>query len=167
MRIVAIVGRSGSGKTTLLRGLIPVLVARGLRVGAVKHSHHPIADFDKPGSDSQLLSRSGALITVLSGPGWGRVVAGPTAGKSLGTGTWDELIEALRAEKLDVALFEGGKGSPFAKLEVVRGQAPLLAPGGNVRAIVGDAAVDGLPLFAPDDLRAIADLVLGVGQAGG
>lgn len=36
---------SGTGKTTLLELLIPLLVAQGLKVALVKHSHHDIEHF--------------------------------------------------------------------------------------------------------------------------
>ena len=44
-------GFSGSGKTTLIERIIPLLVARGLRVALVKHAHHDF-DIDQPGKDS-------------------------------------------------------------------------------------------------------------------
>ena len=34
---------SGTGKTTLLKCLLPILAARRIRVGMIKHAHH---DFD-------------------------------------------------------------------------------------------------------------------------
>ena len=43
MKVFGFAGWSGSGKTTLIERLIPVLVARGVRVSLVKHAHH---DFD-------------------------------------------------------------------------------------------------------------------------
>ena len=48
---VGFVGRRGSGKTTLLRRVLPVLVARRLRVGYLKHAYHGF-DLDRPGNDS-------------------------------------------------------------------------------------------------------------------
>jgi molybdopterin-guanine dinucleotide biosynthesis protein MobB len=154
VRVVAIVGRSGSGKTTLLLNLIPELVRRGLKVGVAKRTHHVVDDLSKPGSDSERLAQTGALVTVLCGEGWASCVDG-----ALGAvpGDWSQLIEAVSALGLDLFLIEGGKGSPFLKLEVARGQAPLLAPGHGVRAIVGDFPVAGLPLLQPDQ---VADFIL-------
>ena len=42
---------SGSGKTTLIENLIPLMVARGLRIALIKHAHHDF-DVDQPGKDS-------------------------------------------------------------------------------------------------------------------
>ena len=57
--VVGLVGRSGSGKTSLLESLIPALTARGLAVGAVKHTSHGFTA-DRPGKDSYRLYESGA-----------------------------------------------------------------------------------------------------------
>jgi molybdopterin-guanine dinucleotide biosynthesis protein B len=45
---------SGIGKTTLLTQLIPLLVAKGLRISVIKHAHHSF-DIDHEGKDSFLL----------------------------------------------------------------------------------------------------------------
>ena len=55
----ASVAWSGTGKTTLLERLIPRLVARGLRLGVLKHTHHAF-DMDQPGKDSHRLRQAGA-----------------------------------------------------------------------------------------------------------
>jgi molybdopterin-guanine dinucleotide biosynthesis protein B len=62
--VVGLVGRSGSGKTSLLESLIPALTARGLAVGAVKHTSHGFAA-DRPGKDSYRLYESGAEAVAL------------------------------------------------------------------------------------------------------
>jgi Ni2+-binding GTPase involved in maturation of urease and hydrogenase len=56
--VVSIVGRSKSGKTTLIEKLIPLLKARGYRVGTVKHHAHPGFDIDIPWQ-RYLAARSG------------------------------------------------------------------------------------------------------------
>lgn len=69
---------------------------------------------DKPGTDSDLLARSGALWSGLAG----------TAGfQILGDAPpWWELVQWLSERGgLDLILVEGGKSAPFAKVEVVRG----------------------------------------------
>ncbi len=52
--LLAIVAWSGTGKTTLLQQVIPLLKARGIRSGLIKHTHHQM-DIDTPGKDSYLL----------------------------------------------------------------------------------------------------------------
>ncbi len=38
--IISIVGKSDSGKTTLIERLVPELIARGYRIGTIKHGTH-------------------------------------------------------------------------------------------------------------------------------
>ncbi len=56
---------SGTGKTTLLSKVIPLLTAKGYRIGIIKHTHHNI-DIDKPGKDSHVLREAGAAQTVIA-----------------------------------------------------------------------------------------------------
>lgn len=42
MRVAGIAGPSGAGKTTLIVALIERYVHEGLRVAAIKHTHHPL-----------------------------------------------------------------------------------------------------------------------------
>ena len=58
LRVIGLAGWSGAGKTTLLAQLIPVLVARGVRVATLKHAHHAF-DIDHPGKDSFVHRRPG------------------------------------------------------------------------------------------------------------
>ena len=62
--VVALVGRSGSGKTSLIELLIAELTARGLAVGAVKHTSHGFLA-DRPGKDSYRLYEAGAASVAL------------------------------------------------------------------------------------------------------
>ncbi len=66
--VVRLVGSSGSGKTTLAEKLIPLLAERGLRVGAIKRSHHTV-ETDTPGKDSHRLRQAGATLTALASDG--------------------------------------------------------------------------------------------------
>jgi alpha-D-ribose 1-methylphosphonate 5-triphosphate synthase subunit PhnL len=59
MKIVAVVGPSGSGKTTLLARLVPELQARGLKVGAIKHTRKDVS-LDAEGKDTWTLAEAGA-----------------------------------------------------------------------------------------------------------
>jgi len=62
-RVVQVVGTSGSGKTLTLERAIRTFRGRGLRVGVVKHSHHPI---DLAGKDTDRLRKSGANVTLFA-----------------------------------------------------------------------------------------------------
>ena len=66
MQSLAITGPSRSGKTTLIVELIRELVARGVRVAAIKHTHHPLND-DATRGDSGAFLAAGAHPVLLAG----------------------------------------------------------------------------------------------------
>ena len=73
MRVIGLAGWSGAGKTTLMTRVIPVLVARGLRVSTVKHAHHGF-DVDIPGKDSHMHRQAGASeVFVSSARRWAHI----------------------------------------------------------------------------------------------
>jgi molybdopterin-guanine dinucleotide biosynthesis protein B len=65
VRVIGVAGWSGCGKTTLLTRLIPLLVARGLKVATLKHAHHSF-DVDQPGKDSWAHRNAGASEVIVS-----------------------------------------------------------------------------------------------------
>jgi len=131
--VLGFVGYSGAGKTTLLKQLLPLLRARGLRVGMVKHAHHDF-DIDTPGKDSYELRKAGAeQMLVASARRWALMAENgddrePLLGK---------LIQRMDWATLDLILVEGFKHEPIAKIEVHR-------------------AVLGKPLLYPHDAQVIA-----------
>ena len=70
MKVAAITGYSGSGKTTLIVALIRRYVAEGKRVGAIKHTHHPLnaehrgdtGRFLDAGAEPVILAREGQAV---------------------------------------------------------------------------------------------------------
>jgi molybdopterin-guanine dinucleotide biosynthesis protein B len=60
---LGIVGFSGSGKTTLAVRLVQRLIGEGLRVAAIKHTHHEL-NIDRRG-DTALLEEAGAEPVLL------------------------------------------------------------------------------------------------------
>lgn len=80
VKVAAITGFSGSGKTTLICGLIDRFTSEGLRVGAIKHTHHPLNEEDRgdtgrfreAGADPVILAREGAAV-IFSSTGTRRV----------------------------------------------------------------------------------------------
>ena len=67
VNVAAVTGYSGAGKTTLLVQLIARYVAQGLRVGAIKHTHHHLNEENR--GDTARFRAAGADPVILAGPG--------------------------------------------------------------------------------------------------
>ena len=63
--VIGFAAWSGAGKTTLLKQIIPLLNARHLRTGIIKHTHHQF-EIDIPGKDSYELRHAGAQQTLIA-----------------------------------------------------------------------------------------------------
>jgi len=160
MKVFGIAGYSGMGKTTLLARLVPALVARGLRVSMIKHSHKDI-EVDRPGKDSYRLREAGCHeVLLLGSTRWALMHELRGADEP----PLDYLLDRL--QDVDLVLVEGFKHGDFPKLEVWRAEAgkPTLSPGWpGIRAIASDdrvEAADGVALLPLSDTQAIADFVL-------
>lgn len=114
MKVFGIAGSSGMGKTTLLARLVPALVARGLAVSAIKHSHKDI-ELDRPGKDSHRLRDAGCREVLLLGSTRWALLHELRGASEPGLG---ELLERL--SPCDLVLLEGFKAGDFPKLEVWR-----------------------------------------------
>ena len=163
--IVGFAAWSGTGKTTLLKELLPLLSARGLRVGVVKHAHHSF-DVDHPGKDSYELRKSGAAqMLIASRSRWALVVERAREHEP----RLDDVLLELDQAALDLILVEGFKDELFPKIELHRPslRRPLLFPGDDaIIAVATDAPLDdtgALPQLAlnrPEDIAAfIVDYV--------
>jgi molybdopterin-guanine dinucleotide biosynthesis protein MobB len=110
--VVAFVGGHDSGKTTILVELVPRLLARGLRVGTVKHTTRDVED-DVAGKDSQRHTAAGAAVGALITPG-------RTTARRFGTE--EPLERVLRREftDCDLVLVDGYKSLPVPRIEVLR-----------------------------------------------
>ena len=158
MKTFGFAGWSGSGKTTLIEKLIPLFVARGLKVALVKHAHHTF-DVDQPGKDSYRHRHAGCTeVLVTSSRRWVlihelRGAAEPGLAGHL-----------ARLSPCDLVLVEGFKREPIPKIEVYResvGEPPLHPHDGNIVAIASDQRLDThLPQFHLDGHAAIAEFVL-------
>ena len=62
---ICIVGWANSGKTTLIEGLLRQLTAQGMRVGVIKHTHHPLPE-DEAGKDTARFQAAGAATVTLA-----------------------------------------------------------------------------------------------------
>jgi len=159
--VVAVSGWSGAGKTRLLARLIPALARRGVSCAVVKHTRHPHA-FDRPGKDTFVLRRAGAVAAAIEGPeetAW----FGPAAGG----------LRALVAllPPVDLVLAEGFKDAPVPRIEVHRRRVSrefLCARDRRVFALVTDEPPPRrVPAFTAGDVEPLADLLcarLGLGR---
>ena len=158
-RVFGFSAYSGSGKTTLIENLIPLMVARGLRIALIKHAHHDF-DVDQPGKDSWRHRQAGATeVLISSGARWALM-------HELRDQPEPELPELLQClSPCDLVLVEGFKRQPIPKLEIHRMATgrPLLYPDDpQIVAIATDAAIDvGLPRFGLNDHAVIMQFILG------
>lgn len=141
--VLGVVGWSGSGKTQLLEYLVQELVARGLRINVIKHSHHDVL-LEPPHKDSARLRMAGAAQVMIASPFRTAVIEElrgapePTLG---------EQLAALRPA--DLTLVEGYKWESVPKLEVYRpqlGQPSLHGTDDHIVAVASDQP-------PPDTLR--------------
>jgi len=152
---------SGTGKTTLLKKLIPLLEARGVRVGVIKHAHHNF-DIDKPGKDSYELRKAGARqMLVASARRWALMTENDVEGDP----QLDVLVKHLDPDIIDMVLVEGFKHVPFTRIELHRpalGHPGLYPEDSSIIAVAADAPVDNcdLPVLDLNDAAAITDFIL-------
>jgi molybdopterin-guanine dinucleotide biosynthesis adapter protein len=158
MKVIGIAGWSGAGKTTLLTRMIPLLVARGLRVSTIKHAHHGF-DVDQPGKDSHTHRTAGATEVLISSANRFALMHELRGAPELRLAA---LLEKL--SPVDLVLVEGFKRETHPKLEVYRAVVgkPLLAPDDpNVVAITSDGPVAArVPVVSLDDIEAVADILI-------
>jgi len=107
---------SGTGKTTLLRNIIPLLAAKGIRIGMIKHSHHDI-DIDHPGKDSYELRKAGTNQMVLASPKRTSLILEHPAQTD---SDLKAALQLIQTETLDLVLVEGFKHEDIPKLELHR-----------------------------------------------
>lgn len=162
--IIGFAAYSGTGKTTLLVALLPLLSARGLRVGVLKHAHHEF-DIDKPGKDSFELRAAGAQqMLVTSRKRWALIVERELDDEP----SLDDALLGLNQNSLDLILVEGFKRVAFPKIELHRGalRRPLLCRAdANIIAVAsdGDPGADvSLPLLDLNEPRSVADFIANI-----
>jgi molybdopterin-guanine dinucleotide biosynthesis protein B len=158
MRVIGIAGWSGAGKTTLITKVLPVLIARGLKVATVKHAHHGF-DTDRPGKDSWAHREAGACeVAVVSPLRW--AILHELHGER--EPTLGDIV--ARLSPADLVLVEGYKRDLLPKLEVHRALLgkPLMQPQDNcIVAIASDTPMRSadVPVLDLGDVEAIADLI--------
>jgi len=154
--VVSIVGRSKSGKTTLIEKLIPLLKARGYRVGTVKHHAHPGFDIDIPGKDTWRHAQAGSDHVVIAAPDKLASIIQLPAPLSL-----PEILASM--QDVDIVLTDGFRRAQNPKIEVLRAavSTELLCDTTELIAIASDFETNiGPPRFDINDAPGLAELIL-------
>jgi len=158
LKVFGFAAYSDNGKTTLIENLLPLLVARGLKVSVVKHAHHAF-DIDKPGKDSYRHRQAGASeVLISSDVRWALM-------HELRSESEPDLAALLGAlTPCDLVLVDGFKKEPIPKIEVHRAAAgtPLLFPNDpTIVALAADTTIEtALPSYHLDDHAAITGFLL-------
>lgn len=154
--LLGITGYSGSGKTTLLEKLIPELIARGIRVSVIKHSHHN-AQVDTEGKDSWRMKTAGAAQVAMACDGrWALMTETPQP-VSL-----TYLSAQFDRNLTDLVLVEGFKQEPIEKILLHRHTMtkPLPEIDEYVLALATDYALEiDRPLLNINDIAQTADFI--------
>ena len=136
--LLGITGYSGSGKTTLLEKLIPVLIAYGIRVSVIKHSHHN-SQVDKEGKDSWRMKEAGSAQVILANnERWAMMTETPKPS------TLEYLAQQFDRTLTDLVLVEGFKQEPIPKILLHRQgmSKPLPEIDENVLALATDYVLE-------------------------
>jgi molybdopterin-guanine dinucleotide biosynthesis protein B len=128
MNVAAITGFSGAGKTTLIVQLIERYVARGLRVGAIKHTHHHLNEENR--GDTARFRAAGADPVVLAGPAQAVIFSNDAAPRRV---PYSRPRDLLVYFEHDIVLVEG-----FKEL----GDWPKVSISDNARPTVEDLAAN-------------------------
>jgi len=114
--VIGFAAWSGAGKTTLLKQILPLLNAKGLKVGMIKHAHHQF-EIDIPGKDSYELRHAGAKqILITSDNRWALI----TEKEITVEPDLNQMIGKLDQTELDLILVEGFRDIAFPKIEIYR-----------------------------------------------
>jgi molybdopterin-guanine dinucleotide biosynthesis protein B len=135
--IIGFAATSGTGKTTLIEELISIFKDLDIRVGVIKHSHHPFS-IDLPGKDSYRFRQAGADQVLIGASSQWALMANTKDNLSL-----DDYLQSMDTNALDIVLVEGFKQLPFPKIEIYRpslGQPLLSKHDATIIAIATDDA---------------------------
>ena len=149
-----IVGAKNSGKTTLVELLIPLFVAKDLKVATVKHTGHAHT-FDTEGKDSYRHRQAGAGLTMAIGKAEMGIFALPDE-------QYQQIAWKISAEHFDICLVEGDKSSARPKLFLTRNQDALKGNmPENIVASYGETALNNsVPNFDSEHLAELVRFIL-------
>jgi molybdopterin-guanine dinucleotide biosynthesis protein B len=153
--IIAVCGLKNSGKTTLIEALIPLLKAKGIRLAVVKHDGHDFVP-DAPGTDSYRFNLSGAKVSAVFSSN--RYLVSVEKAET----TLKDLLPFI--DGVDLVLMEGGKTSPYPKIEIARSsnsQMPV-AESNNLLAVCTDMdfKINGVEFVALDNYQKLVEIIV-------
>ncbi|HBI14504.1 MAG TPA: molybdopterin-guanine dinucleotide biosynthesis protein B [Desulfobulbaceae bacterium] len=159
--IVSFIGWQNSGKTTIVREVIARLRAKGLRVAAIKSTHHRDIPFDQPGTDTAAYREAGGQTVALLAPDQMVIIRDNPELK---------LVDlAFRYfSDCDIVIGEGFKNEHhIAKIEVAQNPDKLLrSEVSGVIGVITDQPVSGENIFSPDQADEVAEFIVGKFLAG-
>lgn len=146
--LIGVSGWKDSGKTTLCKKLVELLLARGWKVGFIKHTEKEVCPTSR--SDSQILSDILGESTL-----WGK----------------DGVVHVQRNEDIslgevvsrvypgyDIVILEGGKAMPLPKIWIKSSKPPKDVPG--IVACYGEGLYEGsVPSFFFGQERELAEFI--------
>lgn len=163
MKRLHIVGGKNHGKTTLVIDLVRAFVARDIRVGTIKHTHHR-HELDVPGKDSFRHREAGASAVGILSPSLSAMFVPTAAGLDRGDDRY-AAFEPLFAH-CEFVLVEGDSQASAPKIEVWRSAvgAPALAYiDDSILAVVTDDAIappPSAPILLRSDIHSLTDWIL-------
>ncbi|MBI2167008.1 MAG: molybdopterin-guanine dinucleotide biosynthesis protein B [Candidatus Omnitrophica bacterium] len=153
---ISVVGVHNSGKTTLIEKLIPILKARGLRVGTIKHTCHEGFEIDVAGKDTSRHRSAGSEAVAISSRT--KTVFVREFKSEL---TLVKLLELYESQ--DLVLVEGFKKSSLPKVEVFRkelGKNLVAAEDPDLLAVYSEDAVKtSVPVFSSARIDELAEFI--------
>ncbi len=162
MKRVHIIGGKNHGKTTLVTELLQELIARGLRVGTIKHTHHE-HELDTPGKDSHRHREAGASVIGILSRQMNALFWPPEQSSDVEEQSRYEQFAPMYAE-CDLVIVEGDTLTDGLKIEVWRAALntqPLAAQDVSISAVVTDDLLSlETPSWARSDVPALADEIL-------
>lgn len=102
-KIIAVVGSKKSGKTTIVELIVKHLSSLGLKVGTLKHIHHPDFTADREGTDTWRHRSAGAIVSsYISAREAGSFTSLKREPEAL-----EEALSLVKVDGLDVLVIEG------------------------------------------------------------
>jgi molybdopterin-guanine dinucleotide biosynthesis adapter protein len=158
MKVIGFIGYSNTGKTTLIEKLIPLFIARGLKVSTVKNAHHGF-DMDRPGKDSYRYREAGSAQVLIATSG--ALGAAHRGARRAGAARRPDRAAGALRPGAGRGLQERGAVSAHRGPTRHQQRAADLSARPNVIAVASDHAVDtALPVLDLNDAAKIAAFIV-------